>query len=118
VTKKQAAVVPVLSGLAILLFSPSELIAKARGSGFGAYELHFAGNSHSAIRHRNFGLWPLFGNLVDGSPYMSDSVGYPPPTIVVFAPGPPRALSCRYNREIIEVPSEDGGTRHITITRC
>ncbi len=109
-TKKQAAIVPFVSGLAILLVSPSDLMAKARGSGFGAYELHFAGKFHSAIRHRDFGLWPLFGDLADGSPYISDSVGYPPPTIVVFAPGPPRALSCRHNREIIEVPSEEGGT--------
>ena len=93
-------------------------MAKACGFGFGAYELHFAGNSHSAIRHRDFGLWPLFGDLADVSPLMSDRVSYPPPTIVVFAPGPPRALSCRHNREIIEVPTEEGGTRHITITRC
>ena len=109
-TKKQAAIVPFVSGLAILLVSPSDLMAKARGSSFGAYELHFAGKFHSAIRHRDFGLWPLFGDLANGSPYISDSVGYPPPTIVVFAPGPPRALSCRHNREIIEVPSEEGGT--------
>jgi hypothetical protein len=31
---------------------------------------------------------------------------------------PPRVLSCQYTRETVTVPSESGGTREITVTRC
>jgi hypothetical protein len=31
---------------------------------------------------------------------------------------PPRSLTCKHSQEIKTVPSEDGGERKITITRC
>ena len=37
---------------------------------------------------------------------------------VVYVAEPQRALTCQYSQQVKTVPSESGGTRDITITRC
>ena len=60
--------------------------------------------------------WPYYGGYVampsDAQPVVNVAV---PPAIIVQ---PPRALTCQRSREVVTVPTEEGGTRAITITRC
>jgi hypothetical protein len=121
------AAILVVSTLAIPLLAPLELGADAHGSGFGAHSSHFTGihSSHfpghfrSARHNEAFGQWPLFGGLVAVPPDASDNiVPYATPETVVFVPESQRALSCHHSQQTLTVPSEDGGTRQITITRC
>jgi hypothetical protein len=113
-----AAVVGV-SASAMLLLAPLEAVAGPHGGGFGAHSFHFTSHFRSARHHGAFGRWPLFGGLVAVPPYASDNiVTYVTPETVVFVPEPPRALSCHRSQQTVTVPSEAGGTREITITRC
>jgi hypothetical protein len=119
------AVIVFMSALAMLLLAPLGLAANARSGGFGAHTFHFAGlhrsasHLHSARSRGAFGQWPFFGGIVAVPPYASDNIlTYAMPERVVFVPEPPRALSCHHSQETVTVPSEEGGTRQITITRC
>jgi hypothetical protein len=82
-------------GLATL---PVEVSAK----GFGSHSSH-----HALIRRHHHWLLGGFGaayvGVLPSVPLQIDAVTSP---------------SCSYSREIVTVPSEDGGTRQITITKC
>jgi hypothetical protein len=76
-----------------------------------------------ARHHRNFNKWwpfyGAYGGLYGIPPYDSYSYGnYAEPGPVVFVSQPPIALTCQKSKEIKTAPSESGGTREITITRC
>jgi hypothetical protein len=108
-----------------LLLPRQDLAAKARGHGVGVktsiFTRHYLSAHHYRLgrRHGAFGGQPFFGSLVEVPPYVSDNgPGYAPPAMAVAAPEPPQALSCHRTQEIVQVPSEEGGTRKITITRC
>ncbi len=62
-----------------------------------------------------FGGWPLDSGL-GAAPLYALSYGLPAPVFVLRAA--PRALSCHRSQETRTVPSEEGGTRQITIRRC
>jgi hypothetical protein len=71
-----------------------------------------------AAHHHHFRRARFFGGYY--APYYydypsDDGVIYPD---VVPPPEPPRALSCQFSTQIVTVPSESGGLRDITVTRC
>jgi hypothetical protein len=109
--KKHAAIVFATLALLTFVLAHSNLAANASGHRWGAH----AYGSHG------FGpyAWPFFGGLSVVPPGdFGLAPGSAPATTVVTVAEPPRALSCHHSREIVEVPSEDGGTKPITITRC
>jgi hypothetical protein len=79
---------------------------------------HFGKHFHHE-RHNDFNQWwPYagYGGLYAIPPY--DNGNYVEPAPIVFVSQPPKALTCQTSKEIKTVPSESGGTRDITITRC
>ena len=92
-------------GLATL---PVEVSAK----GFGSHASHAVGPTFfkgSPVRHhhRAFGYGGLIAAYTPGDAPLPVQIG-----AVTTSP------SCTHSRETITVPSEEGGTRQITITRC
>jgi hypothetical protein len=121
-TMKYAAIISVFA-LATLCV-PLEISAHARGGGFGIRSVHslhafqFAKNFRHARRHnRNFDQWPLYGGVYATPPY-DNSDSQVQPANFVYVVEPPAVHSCQYNKQIVTVPSESGGTRDITIIRC
>jgi hypothetical protein len=80
---------------------------------------------HGVARHGG-GYWGGYGGYGGyGFLYYGTPQYYAEPVVDVSAPQPlgpvvPTSfvLGCKHNHEIKTVPSEDGGTRQITITRC
>ncbi|MBI2716654.1 MAG: hypothetical protein HYX37_19740 [Rhizobiales bacterium] len=100
----------VASVLAMMLLAPSD-VAQARAS--GARGLHFPAHHHSA-RHLARHRFPHYGGYVILPPY-DPYVTYALPQPIGFVS---ESRSCRYDRQVVTVASEQGGTRQITITRC
>lgn len=141
-TKSYVARVLAALGL-MLLLAPCGAAAKsgrggAHHNGFhshhGRYRLHrHRGFQYRPRFHRGFQYWPLYGGFVSTAPYDSgslvpyygamppyfgpDYVGGPPQTFVA-PPEPPPALHCKRSRTTVTVPSADGGTRKVVVTRC
>jgi hypothetical protein len=109
-----------LIGIAMLVYAPLPTPANALG-GIKVHSFHSGKHFRGAHRRNNFNQWPLYGGLYALPPYDSyggySSANYFQPEIV-FVAQPPAALSCQNSKEIRSVPSESGGTRDITITRC
>ena len=81
---------------------PVEVSAKGLGS-------H---KSHLAFGHRRHHHHRLLGGF--GAAYVGVLPSIPLLQIDAVTTSP----ACSYSREIVTVPSEDGGTRQITITKC
>ena len=99
------------SVLALMLLAPPEA-ANARAG--GARGFHFRAHHHHSARHWVRHRFPRYGGYVALSPY-EPNVTYALPQPIVFVSEPHR---CRYDRQVVTVASEQGGTRQITITRC
>ena len=115
--KSMYAVLAVVSALAIMLLAPLDVVSSANG--LGLHPFHFNGHFRSARHHR--AQWPLYGYgglYAVPSDTPDGSTTYTMPQTVVFVREMPLALSCQHSQEIKTVPSEDGGTREIRITRC
>jgi hypothetical protein len=113
--------------IAILLIAPFEVSARSGPSGLGARSFHPAGSAVSKrpLAHRGAfrrHRWP--GGVIAAATYdgtYNDAPGYIGATLADegLAPlYPPRALNCQRRRETWTVPSEAGGTRQVTVTRC
>jgi len=109
---------------AALAWAPLTIQANAHGSGFkmhsGHFGKHFPHFRHGA-RNRNFNQWwPYagYGGVYAVPPYDYGTVNYVEPPPVIYVSQPPAALTCQTTKEVKTVPSENGGTRDITITRC
>ena len=100
----------VASMLAMLLLTPPEA-ANARAG--GAHGFHFP-NHHPSARHWARHRFPYYGGYLALSPY-EPNVTYALPQPIEFRR---ESYSCRYDRQVVTVASEQGGTRQITITRC
>ena len=100
----------VASVLAMILLAPPDT-ASARGG--GAHGLHFSAHHHSA-RHLARHRFRHYGGYVALSPY-EPAVTYALPLPVEFVR---ESYSCRYDRQVVTVAAEQGGTRQITVTRC
>ena len=96
----------VASVLAMMLLAPPDA-AQARAS--GARGFHFPVH-HPLARHR----LPLHGGYLTLSPY-DPSVTYALHQPIEFVR---EQRGCRYDRQVVTVAAEQGGTRQITITRC
>ena len=113
-----------LTVLAAIAWTPFETAAYAHGL-FKVHSFHFGKHFRSARHHKNFNQWPLYnqwpmyGGLYAIPPYdFYGSGNYVQPGLDVFVSQPVSALSCQHSKEVKTVPSESGGTRDITITRC
>ena len=104
------AVTVAASILAMLLLAPPDTASARAG---GARSLHFPAHHHSA-RHWTRHRFPRYGGYVVLPPYDPDAT-YALPQPIVFVS---EQRSCRYDRQVVTVASEQGGTRQITITRC
>jgi hypothetical protein len=111
---------------AVLMLPNSVAIAKGPGPGMHAFHFksHFLSHQHhrhDARRNNNNALgWPLYGGLYAMPPYDNDAAGseQSPPAVVIVRDYQMPRLTCEKYRETITVPSESGGTRDITVTRC
>ena len=81
---------------------------------------HKASSSYGYYPY-GFGYLPYGGFFGASDNYVTDD--YPlgsvsvVPVVAPLAPSLP-ALNCKYSQETRTVPSEDGGTKQVTITRC
>lgn len=110
--------VGIAAGLAL-----ATLPVGASAKGFGGHTAHAVGPAffkRSAVRHRHRAFdYGLYGGIV---------ATYAPGDELVGDKSAPQALGpvipvsfvlgCHHSQEIKTVPSEEGGTRQITITRC
>ena len=85
-----------------MLSVPFEAAAKSGGVHIGARSFHSGA-------YRRF---PWVGGYASAPYYAPDYVGYGQSVVVVLPPPePPYQLTCKHSREVVTVPSEDGGTR-------
>ena len=121
-----------ISALAMLFLALPSNVATARGGGMGVHAFHAGGhfrpffrNKHGRFAHNNQNLWwPWYGGYgyyaIPSDGYGGgDVTGAAPatvPTTVMYVPAP--APACRKVQEAMTVPSEEGGTRQVTVTRC
>jgi len=70
-----------------------------------------------SVRNQAFGAWPWYG-YDDEPPYTyDDSMTYPTPGTVVVRPEP-QQVRCQHSEQTRTVPSANGGTTEVTISRC
>ena len=100
----------VASVLAMMLLAPSDA-AQAHAS--GARGFHFPAH-HPLARHWARHRFPYYGGYLTLPPY-DPYVTYALPLPIEFVR---EQRGCRYDRQVVTVASEQGGTRQITITRC
>jgi hypothetical protein len=102
-----------LLAVVLIVPTPTEVAAKSAGAGFGTRTI-YAGGHRGA--HRTVPWTGGFASAPYYSPaYMTDGQSV---VIVLPPPEPPYQLTCTRSREIVTVPSENGGLRDIVITGC
>ena len=120
-----------------ILFSSTDASAAKLGGGGGlsrSFNPYLLNRHSPRYDHRVYGQYGGYGYLPYGGFVGADSSDYYTPdysnyyidpisafaTLHLLDPviPPPRSLSCKHSQEIKTVPSEDGGERKITITRC
>jgi len=128
-TIKHAAIITVLAIATLSALAEFPAHAHARGSGLGLHRafpffhpFHFGKNFRNARYNRNVNDFPSYGGVYALPPYDYNygynGEGAAGPANFVYVVEPPRVRSCQYNKETVTVPSESGGTRDITVTRC
>lgn len=111
---------------ATLCLAQPDTAAYARGA-MGARSVHFGhhfrmsprrGHQHFVRHNQNQNLWPWYGGYYALPSYVSgnDDMTSSAPAPVMYVPV--RAPTCHKVQEAMTVPSEDGGTRQVTVTRC
>ena len=74
---------------------------------------------HAGHHHRAFAYGPYGGLVITGKAIGSEPVGYVSTSQPLGPVIPPTfVLQCHHSVETVTVPSEEGGTREITIRRC
>jgi len=129
-TIRHAAAAAAVAAAATLALANGGAAAKGPGgAGHGAGAHAFAFKSQMlAHRHGNHRRnnantnalgWPLYGYYAM-PPYdgYAGQGGEGSPAFVIVRDDQPPKLSCDKHRETVTVPSESGGTRDITVTRC
>jgi hypothetical protein len=89
---------------------PIEVSAK----GFGGPAFHAAGHHNRAFRYGPYGglVAADYANGIDPVVDVSTTQSLGPLILPSFA------SSCHHSVEIVTIPSEEGGTREVTIRRC
>ncbi len=118
----RAYVVKIAVGV-VLLTVPFGVAAKPGGAGLGArghgLSAHGPGFGHRAPFRRQVPWYGSGGVAYDPYPYYTAyGVGQDVIQKVVLPPEPPRALTCQRSQQTVTVPTDEGGTRQITVTRC
>lgn len=97
----------------------------AKAAGHGGSGWHGGGSRSASARHRFGGPDRYHGGGQYGGGYLDNPIYYVEPVVDAsssqpLGPAMPPSLSlnCHHSQEIVDVPSEDGGERQITITRC
>jgi hypothetical protein len=128
-TIKHAALITISAIATLFVLAEIPARAHARGSGVGLHRafpffhgFHFGKNFRNARYSRNLNDFPSYGGLYALPPY-DYNYGYngdsgAQPANFVYVVDPPRMRSCQYIKEKVTVPSESGGTRDVTVTRC
>lgn len=116
------------SAFAVLVLVQPDFAASARGGGMGGHAMHVSGHFRPFHRHGHFAhhnhnqnqnqnLWWYGGYgyyTLPASTSGDDAVTSSVPVMYV----PVRVASCHKVQEAMTVPSEEGGTRQVTVTRC
>jgi hypothetical protein len=114
-----------LLAFALLFIGQSHDAAYARGGGMGGHSLHVSGHfrafhhhgrGHFARHNQNQNQWPWYGGYYVLPPYASANGDVTSSVPVMYVPV--RVASCHKVQEAMIVPSEEGGTRQVTVTRC
>lgn len=111
--------------VALVLLPSSTLAApQSRSFGMSAPASHsvkvgpaFKGKGNAA-HHHHFRRARFFGGYYAPYYYYYPSDDGVMNTDFVPPPEPPRALGCQFSTQIFTVPSESGGFRDISVTRC
>ena len=115
-----------LLAFALLFFAQPHGAAYARGGGMGGHGVHVGGhfrafhrNGHFARnnRNQNQNLWWYGGYGYYTLPASTSGDGDVTSSVRVMYV-PVRVASCHKVQEAMTVPSEEGGTRQVTVTRC
>jgi hypothetical protein len=108
-------------GVATAPLAPAALAANGSGPHFSHGRTGFSGRPallhHRVFRHRqrqHDSLLVGYGGVAPDAYVAPDIDAAYPINFIVELP----TLHCQHSRETVTVPSEDGGTRAITITRC
>jgi hypothetical protein len=102
----------IILSLVMLLLAPSDISAKSGSIGMAHRRSGFHSHRHDGLRKP-----PLYGGYATTAPYDGpDFIGQGPFQTFVTPPEPRYSLICK--RSQATVPSEDGGTRQILVTRC
>jgi hypothetical protein len=109
-----------------LVLLPSSLLAAPQSRSFGvsrpASHAVKAGPAFKgtgiAAHHNHFRRARFFGGYYAPYYYYYPSDDGAMYTDVVLPPEPPRAQSCQFSTQVVTVPSESGGFRDISVTRC
>jgi hypothetical protein len=119
-------IVTVCAVAALSIATGSLMPNGAAAKAFGSHHGHGIGSKFSKGHgHRAFGYFPYsqygwgYGGGVVATYSPDDVVGaIPLPLLPDPIIPPPAGLSCSHSQQTVEVPSEEGGTRMITIRRC
>lgn len=130
---KRTAVIVAFLAFGMLVFTPVQKLAHAHGFTISGASAHSAHNFSSARHYRAFGRWarhrswwngwwPAGGwppnDGLFGVPAYWPDYGYAAPVGILIRTEPINVLTCKRSQETLTVPSEESGTRQITITRC
>jgi len=126
--KLMKSVLAAMFGFAALILVQPDHAANARGGGMGGHSFHMSGHFRPANRHfahhhhnqnqnQNQNLWWYGGYgyyTLPASTSGDDAATSSVPVMYV----PVHVASCHKVQEAMTVPSEEGGTRQVTVTRC
>lgn len=108
---------------ALLFVAQPQHAAYARGGGMGGHSIHVGGHfpafrhhGRGHFAHHNQNQWPWYGGYYTLPPDVSTNGDVTSSVPVMYVPV--RVAACHKVQEAITVPSEEGGTRQVTVTRC
>ena len=113
-----------LLAFALLFLVQPHDAAYARGGGMGGHSFHVGGHFR-AFHHHGHGhfarnnqnqWWPWYGGYYALPPDAATNSDVTSSVPVMYVPV--RVAACHKVQEAITVPSEEGGTRQVTVTRC
>ncbi len=114
-----------LLAFALLFFAQSQDAAYARGGGMGGHSMHVGGHFRAFNHHgrgnfarHNQNQWPWYGGYYALPPDVSTNGNGDVTSSIPVMYVPVSVASCHKVQEAMTVPSEEGGTRQVTVTRC
>jgi hypothetical protein len=113
-----------LLAFALLFLVQPHDAAYARGGSMGGHAMHVSGPFRAFHHHRrghhfarnNQNQWLWYGGYYTLPPDVSAAGDVTSSVPVMYVPV--RVASCHKVQEAMTVPSEEGGTRQVTVTRC